>query len=157
MKKLLIISDIHYPSRNKDKKIFEKLEKLILLSDITICCGDYVSENIINFIKTMAKENFMVKGNMDFFEYNLPQKIITIIENFKIGIIHGEGSPIGIEKRVLRNFDEKPDIIFYGHSHIKEKKEIDKTILINPGAFCDGNYCFVYLDLNGIKINFERI
>lgn len=158
MTKILVISDIHYPTRLKNLALINELEKLIENVDITICCGDYVSENIVALIESKSKKSFLVKGNMDFFEVNICQKQIVEIENFKIGIIHGDGSPIGIEKRVLRSFDSNDlDIIFFGHSHIATNKKIDNTLLINPGAYCDGRYCIVNLEKENLKYEFKKI
>ncbi|MEJ5274113.1 MAG: metallophosphoesterase, partial [Spirochaetota bacterium] len=75
MKSLFVFSDLHYPNRTKDKDLLGKLEKLITENDITIGCGDYVSENIIELVQHTAKNYFLVKGNMDFFDLNLPQMI----------------------------------------------------------------------------------
>ncbi|MCR4422061.1 MAG: YfcE family phosphodiesterase [Spirochaetales bacterium] len=156
MKRLLIISDIHYPTRTKDSSLIKHLENLIKENDITIGCGDYVSDNIVALIETLSKNSYLVKGNMDFFERNLPEKLYIEIENLKIGIIHGSGSPLGIEGRIIRRFDTKPNIIFFGHTHIKENKNIDGISIINPGAFCDGSYCICEIDGDKIDVKFIK-
>jgi putative phosphoesterase len=157
MKKLLIISDIHYPRRTRNESLIEHLENLIKENDITIGCGDYVSQTIVELIKTVSKSSFLVKGNMDFFEQNLPEKLYIEIERLKIGITHGEGAPFDIERRIIKKFDSKPDIIFFGHTHIKENKNINGINLINPGAFSDGSYCICEIDGDKIIPKFYKI
>ena len=62
----------------------------------------------------------------------LPEKEILEIEGIRIGIIHGWGSPYGIDKRVGGMFDNV-NIIVYGHSH-NPQNEVKKGVLFfNPG------------------------
>lgn len=157
MKSLFVFSDLHYPNRTKDKDLLGKLEKLITENDITIGCGDYVSENIIELVQHTAKNYFLVKGNMDFFDLNLPQMISIKIEDLNIGIIHGDGAPFGIEKRIIKRFELLPDVVFYGHTHTKENKNINNIHFINPGALLDGNYCICLINGKNIEVKFYKI
>jgi len=157
MTNILIFSDIHYPTRLKNPKILDILEELTKRFDIVIGCGDYVNENIIYLIQNISKKHYLVKGNMDFFDKNIAESLFIEIEKLKIGIIHGEGSPFGIESRIIRRFTVKPDIIFYGHTHLKENKIINNIHFVNPGAFCDGNYCTAQIKEKNVKIEFLKI
>ncbi len=157
MEKILVVSDIHYPTRQKNPIVLNKLENLIKEVDIVIGCGDYVSENILYLINSVAKKSYLVKGNMDFFDNKIPEKLIVKIENLDIGIIHGEGAPFGIENRIIKKFEKKPDIIFFGHTHFKQDKYIDNIRFINPGAFCDAYYCLANILDKEIKVQFCRL
>jgi len=81
-----------------------------------------------------------VQGNMDSMELKtiLPVKEILEIENKRIGITHGSGSPWGIEGRVRKMFEsDQIDIIIYGHSHQSQNKVINDILFFNPGKATD--------------------
>ncbi len=156
MKKILVISDIHYPTRLKNIKILDNLIELMKDFDITVGCGDYVNLSVVELIRNQVKNCYLVKGNMDFFD-DLPQKLIVELQNYKVGIIHGDGSPFGIERRILKNFENKPDLILFGHTHCKEDKIIENIRMINPGALCDGNFCKINIYDNEIDVEFCKI
>ena len=54
------------------------------------------------------------------------------IEGRKIGIIHGWGSPYGIDERVGNEFSGV-DIIIYGHSHYAQNETKNGVFFFNPG------------------------
>ncbi|HNV43885.1 MAG TPA: YfcE family phosphodiesterase, partial [Exilispira sp.] len=117
MKRILVISDIHYPTRIKNIESLLMLLSKLKSIDAIIGCGDYVCDEIVQILRSEYKESYLVIGNMDQLCENLPININIEIENFKIGITHGAGAPFGIKKRILSEFVEKPDIIFFGHTH----------------------------------------
>ena len=73
---------------------------------------------------------------MDDFELRglLPEKRIVEIMGRRIGVIHGSGSPQGIEDLVMREF-EGLDVVIFGHSHVPLETRKGKVLLINPGSF----------------------
>lgn len=75
-------------------------------------------------------------GNMDSREVKnrLPEKKIVEVGEFKIGLIHGWGSPNGLEKKVAESFQNVACVVF-GHSHRDFNKIIDGVLIFNPGAF----------------------
>jgi len=106
-----------------------KIDQLLIAGDI----GSI--ESLEKIPKKQFKKIYFVFGNADnFSEKDLPKHIINlgdggIIElgNKKIGICH---EPYKIEKLIL----EKPEIIFYGHTHKPWVEVKDKTLLVNPGS-----------------------
>jgi putative phosphoesterase len=65
----------------------------------------------------------------------LPIKQVIEIEGVKIGISHGEGSPHGIENRLLYTFEEdNVDIIIFGHTHKPFWGVIGGVHFLNPGS-----------------------
>ena len=62
----------------------------------------------------------------------LSEKEILEIEGKRIGIIHGWGSPHGIDDRVGGMFDDV-DIIVYGHSHYSQNEVKRGILFFNPG------------------------
>ncbi|MDY6821329.1 MAG: metallophosphoesterase family protein [Deferribacterota bacterium] len=130
--RVLIISDTHVESINYlPNVIIDEASN----SDIVIHCGDIVGLNLIDELKQICSTIYAVKGNMDPPEASvLPNKIIKYLSFLKVGIIHGSGAPIGIKKRILKEFDESLDIIFYGHTHIPENKLYEGIHFVNPGS-----------------------
>jgi len=135
MIKIGVISDTHLNTVNNALK--ELLKNKFRGIDMLIHAGDITAVTVYDYLKNWNL--LAVRGNMDDFDLKdlLPHKRIEVINNKRIGIIHGSGSPYGIEERVMREFDEKVDIIIFGHSHVLAKKEINSVIFFNPGSFRD--------------------
>ncbi|RLG11772.1 hypothetical protein DRN73_04465 [Candidatus Pacearchaeota archaeon] len=138
MKRILLLSDTHIPERAKKlpDEIWRKIEEY----DGVIHCGDFTSESFYQEIKSLAKQLWAVRGNMDDAElfFKLPEKLVIEIEGVKIGIYHGEGAPYFIEKRVLKRFEnEKVNLIIFGHSHHACDKVVSGIRMVNPGSPTD--------------------
>ncbi len=126
-----IISDTHARS-------FPELSPKVLQAfsgvDLIIHCGDFTTRDVLDGLRRF-KDVRAVHGNMDSFELRqlLPDRDVFQLEGRKIGITHGFGPPVGIERRLRRVF-EAVDIIIYGHSHLSQNKMIDGTLFFNPGT-----------------------
>lgn len=133
--KIGVISDTHIPHRAK--KIPEEVLKIFEEVDIILHSGDLeileVLEELNNIAPTIA-----VQGNMDSPEVkkSLPLKVEKKIGNFNIGIIHGNGSPFGIIKRIEKEFKEV-DCIVFGHTHRPCNKIMNNILFFNPGSPTD--------------------
>jgi putative phosphoesterase len=128
--KIGVISDTHATS-------FDQLPDQILRTlaevDLIIHTGDFVARDVLDGLKRLGEVE-AVAGNMDSEELKriLPEKETLVIGGKRVGIIHGWGSPYGIDDRVGGMFDDV-DIIVYGHSHYSQN-EVKKGILFfNPG------------------------
>ncbi|GAF88884.1 unnamed protein product, partial [marine sediment metagenome] len=107
--------------------------------DLIIHAGDFTDVQVLKELKRLRVVK-AVQGNMDSMELKtvLPVKEIVEIENKRIGITHGSGSPWGIEERVRKMFEsDRIDIIVYGHSHRSQNKVINDILLFNPGKATD--------------------
>ena len=125
-----VVSDTHATS-------FVQLPDTILTAlaevDLIIHAGDFVAKDVLDGLKRLGEVK-AVRGNVDSEELKqiLLEKELLVIEGRRIGIIHGWGSPYGIDDRVGKMFKDL-DIIVYGHSHYSQN-EIKKGILFfNPG------------------------
>ena len=139
MMKIVVLSDTHIPERAKDlpEKIYSDLKSAGLL----LHAGDVTS---LEFFKKLQKncpfEIKAVQGNMDAPDLRkfLPHKQLIKIDRFKIGLIHGSGSPFGLLELVEREFlEEKPDLIIFGHSHQPLSVRREGTLFFNPGSPTD--------------------
>jgi putative phosphoesterase len=128
--KIGVVSDTHATS-------FTQLPEQILHTlaevDLIIHTGDFITRDVLDGLKRLGKVK-AVQGNMDSEELKriLPEKEILVIEGKRIGIIHGWGSPHGIDDRVGGMFDDV-DIIVYGHSHYSQNEVKRGILFFNPG------------------------
>jgi len=128
--KIGAISDTHATSL---AEVPDRILHALAGVDLIIHTGDFVARDVLDGLKQLGEVK-AVQGNMDSEELKriLPEKEILEIEGRRIGIIHGWGSPYGIDNRVGGVFDNV-DIIVYGHSH-HPQNEVKKGILFfNPG------------------------
>jgi putative phosphoesterase len=128
--KIGVLSDTHLRS-------FDELPGDILLAlsgvDLIVHTGDFVMLSVLEGLRNLGEVK-AVRGNMDSPDIRsvLPEKELLIINNKRIGIIHGSGAPWGIESRVREQFDEV-DIILFGHTHQAKNEVIDDVLFFNPG------------------------
>ncbi len=129
--KIGVISDTHL------KEPSEELERIVLAYfsdvDMILHAGDFVDQCIVDFFRRWNL--IAVCGNMDMGEVrsSLPEKKIIDISGFKIGLIHGWGSPIGLEKRIKARFTPL-DCLVYGHTHYPANYKRGGLLFFNPGS-----------------------
>lgn len=132
--KIGIISDTH------TSKHFSKFKDFLLKNfkdvDLVIHAGDYTSTEVITLLK--ERGDFIgVYGNNDKSKLRslLSDKHIVTIENFRIGICHGDGPNKNTLDNVMATFkNDKLDIIIFGHSHKACIFTKNKTMYLNPGS-----------------------
>ncbi|MDZ7816875.1 MAG: YfcE family phosphodiesterase [Planctomycetota bacterium] len=131
-KRILVLSDSHMTDA-------AQLPNSLLLAtgdcDRIIHCGDITSPEIISALQACDPPVSYVLGNMDDPHAFPDAKKSLLFEmcGMKVGVVHGlkaSNGPLGI----LKEFDERPDLIFYGHTHRKGISNYEDTILINPGS-----------------------
>ncbi len=128
--KIGVLSDTHMHSfEDIPRKIIDSLSTV----DLIIHSGDFTTTEVLQGLRKLGEVK-AVQGNMDSAELKsiLPIKDVIEVENKRIGITHGSGSPWRIEQRVRKMF-EQVDIIVYGHSHQAQNKVIDNILFFNPG------------------------
>jgi putative phosphoesterase len=130
--KIGVISDTHLKEPHSEfKKVIEFHFRDV---DKILHAGDFVDWSVADYLSRL-KEFIAVCGNMDPSDIRkaFPQKRIIELEKFKIGLIHGGGSPFGIESRVRDEFDEV-DAIIYGHTHTPANHHVKQILFFNPGS-----------------------
>lgn len=84
---------------------------------------------------------YAVRGNMDDSAMGEPLKRILEFEEIRIGVIHGWGTPAGLEQRVLAEFaGDALDVLIFGHSHQPLNRHQGTVLLLNPGSPTDRRY-----------------
>ncbi|WP_210365131.1 metallophosphoesterase [Bacillus sp. REN3] len=135
--KIVVLSDTHMPK--KGRTLPGKLLRELDSADYIIHAGDWQTIELYNELGKYAEVKG-VTGNVDSPELKakLNSKEILVVNDFRIGIVHGHGSGKTTERRAQDAFkDERVDWIVYGHSHIPVLKELAGTILFNPGSPTD--------------------
>jgi len=134
--RIAVLADTHV---NMLEHLPSKIIEAISTVDLIIHAGDFTDVQVLKELEQLRRVK-AVQGNMDSVELKtlLPVKEIVEIENKRIGITHGSGSPWGIEERVRKMFEsDRIDIIVYGHSHQSQNKVTDDILLFNPGKATD--------------------
>ena len=129
--KIGVISDTHL--QEVDSHLREIYHNYLSDTDLIVHAGDVISMEVVDFLSD--KPLHVVQGNMDSLEIKgkFPKTKIIDVEGFRFGLIHGWGSPVGIEKRIKSEFKNVHAII-YGHSH-RAVNHIYKDILFfNTGT-----------------------
>ena len=150
--KIGVISDTHLSEPHPEfrKMIdfhFKDVEKIFH-------AGDFVEWSIAEYLLN-RKGLIAVCGNMDSYDIQkaFPEKRVIELQGFKIGLIHGGGSPLGIESRIRKEFDEV-DAIVYGHTHTPASHLVKNIFFFNPGSLTES---FIHKATLGILHLGEKI
>jgi putative phosphoesterase len=130
--KVSIISDTHIPKASPE--LPRELLDALSGSDLIIHAGDLVEMSVLDELQAIAPVA-AVSGNMDKPEVSsvLPEKRVMEVEGKVIGVIHGWGPPMGIERRVLSRFSGV-DVVVFGHTHKPLVESRKGVLLVNPGT-----------------------
>lgn len=137
MLKIGVISDTHI----HDLKQGVQLADLLLddwFADVAMIlhAGDVVNPSFLDLFGNIPVH--AVRGNMDPPVAGIPVKRVLTVEGFKIGLMHGWGSPATLEQRLLQEFHhDSIDCLVYGHSHVPACSHIRGVLLFNPGSAAD--------------------
>ena len=131
-----VISDTHIPERAD--KIPDKIIKAFKEVDMILHAGDLVEISVYDELKKI-KPTKAVYGNMDPPEVRkiLEDKEIIEVGRYKLGLIHGWGHPAKLLDLAKSRFNEKLDIIVFGHSHHPVNEERGGILFFNPGSPTD--------------------
>lgn len=132
--KIGVISDTHL--REPDERLLDIVRKHFREADLILHAGDLVDLRVLDAFGD--KDVIAVCGNMDSprVEGEIPPKRVLQIGRFRIGLIHGWGSPLDLEDRIRREFDNV-DCIVYGHSHHPANHIREGILFFNPGTACE--------------------
>ncbi len=133
--KILVLSDTHIPRAAGDlpRAIYDAIADV----DLVLHAGDFVEIELWEKLKKM-KELVAVHGNMDSKELRdiLKAKEVVSVGAFKIGLIHGYGAPVNLQKVVRSEFGNV-DAIVFGHSHAPSTTVDNGILFFNPGSPTD--------------------
>ncbi|MEJ5186566.1 MAG: metallophosphoesterase [Candidatus Geothermincolales bacterium] len=135
MKRIGIVSDTHIPkvAPSLPARLLKELEGC----DLILHAGDLVDLRVIDELEELAP-TVAVRGNMDAPEVarSLPETRVIAVEGLRIGLAHGGGAPLGIERRVMSLFSDV-GVVVYGHTHQPKVEWKGEVLLVNPGTPTD--------------------
>jgi putative phosphoesterase len=130
---IFVLSDTHVPDRiaRLPQKFLEKIKS----GDVVFHAGDFVQWTVLEDLQRLATVHG-VCGNMDETKIQrlLPEKKLVEVQGKKVGLCHGSGPSHELWKRVCRNFEDKCDVLIFGHSHSPFNQKIGDTLFFNPGS-----------------------
>lgn len=132
--KIGVISDTHL--EEYDEKMKRTVVDHFSDTDMILHAGDMVDVTVLKMFGD--KEVRAVCGNMDNYSVKekYPEHLLFDINGFKFLLIHGWGSPWGLEERISAEF-KNVDCIVYGHTHKPANHEKDNILFFNPGSAAD--------------------
>lgn len=134
-KLILVIGDSHIPERalEVDREIVEFIRKKNY--DVVVHTGDLVGEEVLDFIKSLCSNYYVVQGNMDYLD--LPEEEVFEVYGLRIGVIHGDqvrprGNIVALS-RIAREMGVR--ILLSGHTHAPFITLDNYGVLhVNPGS-----------------------
>ena len=130
--KIGVISDTHLSKPNQT--LYRLNEGIFADVSIVLHAGDLTRLAILEAFA--SKQVIAVSGNMDRHDVTAtlpPQEIVTVA-GYRIGLIHGWGSPRGIEDNIINVFHDVHAIV-YGHTHKPSNHVRNGILMFNPGSF----------------------
>ncbi len=135
--KIGVISDTHL--NTSDVRLERIVESYFRDVDLILHAGDVVELDVLDVFN--GKKVYAVSGNMDYDSVRevFPEKRVLDIAGRKIGLIHGWGSPSGLEEKIIREFEDV-ECIVYGHTHRAVNEIKDGVLFFNPGSPTDRRF-----------------
>ncbi|KAM9118163.1 vacuolar protein sorting-associated protein 29-like isoform 1-T1 [Pangshura tecta] len=134
-KLVLVLGDLHIPHRCNS--LPAKFKKLLVPGKIQhiLCTGNLCTKESYDYLKTLAGDVHVVRGDFDE-NLNYPEQKVVTVGQFKIGLIHGhqvipwgDTASLALLQRQL-----DVDILISGHTHKFEAFEHENKFYINPGS-----------------------
>ena len=132
--RILVISDTH----RKTVRAVELLNEFSKKVDAVIHLGDNVED--ADFIKRNYKlPVYVVAGNCDNIDGNVPQEVLLHAGGKRIFFTHGHYYDVkyNINTIAKRAAEVKADICLYGHTHKPNLQIQDGIIFFNPGSLSE--------------------
>lgn len=133
---VLAIGDLHIPDRAA--AIPAKFRKLLAPGKIgqILCLGNLTDKETYDFLRSVAPDLQIVKGEFDVEAPNLPLSKVVTHGSLRIGFTHGHTIiPQGDSDSLLiaaRQMDV--DVLVWGGTHRFEAYELEGKLFVNPGT-----------------------
>ncbi|HPC85088.1 MAG TPA: metallophosphoesterase family protein [Smithellaceae bacterium] len=135
--KIGVLSDTHV--HGFDPNLKRIIDENFSEVDLIFHAGDLVDVSVLQLFG--EKDVKAVYGNMDGPQVReaLPEQMILDIGGFRVALIHGWGSPAGMEQKLAQKLG-KVDCIVFGHTHYPVNAKIDGVYFFNPGSAMDRRF-----------------
>lgn len=148
MKKVVLISDSHGNKKGIEKLLKERKFNFLLFA------GDGVRD-----VENITTPIFKVAGNCDIFSEESLEEVVCV-EGVRILLTHGHLYKAKYTLLGLVNEANKRNckIVCFGHTHQKTQENLNGVLLLNAGAFKQGNALEIIIDKGDIvNLNYFNI
>ncbi|EEH41574.1 vacuolar protein sorting-associated protein [Paracoccidioides lutzii Pb01] len=133
---VLAIGDLFVPDRAPD--IPAKFKKLLTPGKIgqILCLGNLTDRDTFEFLRQIAPDLQLVKGDFDVDSPNLPLSKVVTHGSLRIGFTHGHTiiPPGDADSLLIAARQMDVDILLWGGTHKFEAYELEGRFFINPGS-----------------------
>jgi vacuolar protein sorting-associated protein 29 len=137
---VLVLGDLHISHRASH--VPAKFKKLLVPGKIQhiLCTGNLCNKDSFDYLKTLASDVHVVRGDFDD-NLNYPEQKVVTVGQFRIGLCHGhQVVPWGdTESLAMLQRQLDVDILISGQTHKFEAFEHEGKFYINPGS-ATGSY-----------------
>jgi len=135
---IAVVADSHVPARASEvpDEVIQACED----ADIVAHAGDFVDQDTLEVFEETTDGFVAVHGNMDDTGLDLAGVESFTADGYEFAVVHGTGSPIGYEDRVVgcaRDECDEPDAVIAGHTHEATDETHEGVRILNPGS-CTG-------------------
>ncbi|KAK7505981.1 hypothetical protein BaRGS_00002703 [Batillaria attramentaria] len=132
---VLLLGDLHIPHRCNS--LPARFKKLLVPGKIQhiLCTGNLCTKESFDYLKTLASDVHVVRGDFDE-NMNYPEQKVVTVGQFRIGLCHGhQVVPWGdVESLAMVQRQLDVDILISGHTHKFQAYEHEGKFYINPGS-----------------------
>ncbi|OXV11110.1 hypothetical protein Egran_01123 [Elaphomyces granulatus] len=128
---VLVIGDLFIPDRAPFKKLLTpgKIGQIL-------CLGNLTDRETFEFLRQIAPDLQLVKGNFDVDSPNLPLSKVVTHGSLRIGFTHGHTiiPPGDADALLIAARQMDVDILLWGGTHRFEAFEMEGRFFVNPGS-----------------------
>uniref|UniRef100_A0AC35FH21 Vacuolar protein sorting-associated protein 29 n=1 Tax=Panagrolaimus sp. PS1159 TaxID=55785 RepID=A0AC35FH21_9BILA len=132
---VLVIGDFHIPQRAHNMPA--KFKKLLVPNKMQhiLCTGDLTSTEIVDYLRSLANDVHICRGDFDE-DSSFPETKIITVGAFRIGLMHGHQLvPWGnLDSMELVARQLNVDVLVSGNTHKSQVYEKDGVFYVNPGS-----------------------
>lgn len=149
---VLVFSDSH----GRVKGMLDAIETYH--PDAVFHLGDVMADADMISITFPTQKLYKVAGNCDFFLQNSPLEQLAYLDGKTILYLHGhtQSVKLGLDTVLYKADSMKADIVLFGHTHVRLKKQYGGLLAVNPGAAANGSAALLTWT-NGGEVTCEHI
>lgn len=138
--------------------------------ETVIHCGDFIAPPLVPFLDRGGIELHAVRGNNDGEREGLGDAFDALagatlhgrfaelsVDGRRVAVLHGEEKPV-VEALASSGAYE---YVLYGHWHVREKRAVGDTVVVNPGAHFptvpDDSRTVAVIETDGDTVEFHPV
>ena len=132
---IAVISDTHMP--RGARRLPDACVERIAAADLLLHAGDFSTLEVLRELEAIGPPLVGVHGNVDSADVRrlLPAERVVEAGGARIAMLHDSGPRTGRLERMRRRFDQRADLVVFGHSHLPLHEQAgDGFQILNPGS-----------------------